>query len=169
MEAKIQSRRLTLHEATIEVLRADLAGPASLGTALGCAVTSEWPPEMYPPEKVERRIRALADPSQRGWWSWYAVERETNTLVGMATYLGKPVGGEVEVGYAICHSAQRRGFASEALAALVDRAWDEPAVERIVAVTTPQNTGSIAVLLKAGFAPIAAPEGEAHFRLQRHQ
>lgn len=165
---EIATERLRLHEGTIEVLRSDLAGRAALATELGAVVTPEWPPQMYPPEKVERRIRELSDPSQRGWWSWYAVERDTSTLVGMATFLGKPVDGEVEVGYAICRSAQRRGLASEALAALIDRAWAHPAVERIVAITTPENIGSIAVLLKAGFSPLAkSPEGEAHFRLRR--
>lgn len=165
---RIETPRLTLHEATIEVLRADLAGRSTLGAALGCAVTAEWPPEMYPPEKVERRIRELADPSQGGWWSWYAVERSAAALVGMATYLGKPTGGEVEVGYAVCRSAQGRGLASEALSALLERAWTNPEVVRIVAITTPENLASIAVLRKAGFLPAtASPAGEAHFFLGR--
>lgn len=148
---EIGTARLRLVEGTAEVLHADLAGPEALGAELGCRVTEEWPPELYPPEKVQRRLAALADPAERGWWSWYAIERESNTLVGLVTFLGRPLDGEVEVGYSLCRAAWGRGLATEALQALLERAFANPTVDLVCAITTPANEASIRVLERAGF------------------
>lgn len=157
----IETERLRLVEGTVEVLRADLVGPGMLARVLDCQVPADWPPELYPPEKVERRLRALGDPAEHGWWSWYAVEKASDRLVGMATYLGQPADGEVEVGYAICEDARRRGFATEALTALVDRAFATAVVERVFALTTFDRAASMGVLVKAGFRYVNPAGGPA--------
>jgi RimJ/RimL family protein N-acetyltransferase len=54
------------------------------------------------------------------------------------------------VGYRLRHSAWGRGYATEGARALVRRAFAELGVEEVVATTMAVNTGSRAVLEKAG-------------------
>jgi RimJ/RimL family protein N-acetyltransferase len=72
----------------------------------------------------------------------------------------------VEVGYGIVPSRQGRGYATEALQAMLAMAWADSRVAAMVAGTDPGNLASQRVLGKAGFRRIAA-EGEFRYRLSR--
>jgi RimJ/RimL family protein N-acetyltransferase len=77
---------------------------------------------------------------------------EARELIGVAGYKGPPGDdGAVEVGYGILGEHRRRGYASEATAALVARAFDDPRVTRVIAETLPELAPSIGVLHKLGF------------------
>jgi RimJ/RimL family protein N-acetyltransferase len=68
---------------------------------------------------------------------------------------------EVGLFYAVSPSHQRRGYASEAAQALVDYAFQELRLKRIVATTDDDNAGSIGVMRKLGMRvennPLAEP------------
>lgn len=68
---------------------------------------------------------------------------------------------ELGLFYAISPSHQRRGYASEAAHALVDYAFQELRLKRIVATTDYDNVGSIGVMRKLGMRveknPLAEP------------
>jgi RimJ/RimL family protein N-acetyltransferase len=72
----------------------------------------------------------------------------------------------VELGYGIVPSRQGRGYATEAVAAMVAVAWADPVVEAVVATTGTGNAASRRVLEKAGFQ-LMATEEELRFRLPR--
>jgi RimJ/RimL family protein N-acetyltransferase len=73
-------------------------------------------------------------------------------IVGGVGFLSAPdADGSVEIGYGLAASAQGCGYATEAVAALVARAWAEGA-SSVVAMTAPDNTPSHRVLLRSGFA-----------------
>jgi ribosomal-protein-alanine N-acetyltransferase len=57
---------------------------------------------------------------------------------------------EVGLFYAVSPSHQRRGYASEAARAMIDYAFRELRLQRIVATTTDANTASIRVMQRAG-------------------
>lgn len=63
-------------------------------------------------------------------------------------------GGVVEIGYTVFPEHRRRGYATEAVAALVDWAFDTGEVTTVVATVAPDNVPSLAVLDRAGFRPI---------------
>ena len=71
--------------------------------------------------------------------------------VGIAEYKGAPNDdGVVEVGYSVLRQFRRRGYASEAVAALIGRAFRDPPVSRVAAETYPHPAASIGVMLKNG-------------------
>jgi RimJ/RimL family protein N-acetyltransferase len=73
--------------------------------------------------------------------------------VGVAGYKGAPdVAGVVEIGYGVVPEQRRRGFASEAVRALVSRAFADPRVTAVTAQTLPGLDASIGVLRGTGFA-----------------
>ena len=74
-------------------------------------------------------------------------------LVGVAGYSGRPTDqGVVELGYSVVPPAHRRqGLATEAVAALLDHAFQHPSVHLVVAETFPHLSSSIGVLLRNHF------------------
>ena len=95
------------------------------------------------------RVRTAA-PSP--WTHGFAlVERATGTLVGSAGYKGAPDdAGTVEIAYGVDPGHQGRGFAKEAVAALVDYALGAGAC-LVRAHTRPKHGASARVLGACGF------------------
>lgn len=116
-------------------------------------------PETWPPDDLSDALRMYAgrlsrDPSLLGWGVWLAVERAETILVGSVGFKGKPDRhGCVEIGYGIEPGVRRRGYATEAVPALVDWAWGR-GVARIVAECRPDNVASIRVLERIGMRRI---------------
>jgi len=80
------------------------------------------------------------------------VERATNTVVGDVGFLGPPdAKGQVELGYSVVSDRQRRGYASEAAAAVVTWALEQVGVKAIIAECEATNTASIRTLERLGF------------------
>jgi GNAT superfamily N-acetyltransferase len=111
----------------------------------------------------------VAGPVGAGDWAWghrQVVERASGLVVGGTGFFGPPRDGEVEIGYGIVPSRQGRGYATEALRAMIAMAWADPRVRAVVAGTDPGNIASQRVLGKAGFRRIAAI-GEFRYELTR--
>jgi len=78
--------------------------------------------------------------------------------------------GLVEIGYAVVASCWGRGYATEAVLALIERARAVPEVERIIGHTPLDRPGSGRVLEKAGFTLVGEEEDEhdgARLRVNR--
>ena len=156
----LRTPRLVLFPATTEVLQAELASAEALGRTLGVDVPTSWPPELYDADAVRWAIRWLADHGDEADWCLYyvaAMPTETTSdrpaLVGVAGYKGSPdVAGVVEIGYGVVPEQRRRGFASEAVRALVARAFADPRVTAVTAQTLAGLDASIGVLRGTGFA-----------------
>ena len=57
----------------------------------------------------------------------------------------------VEIGYAVVEQFQKKGYATEAVRALVQWAFSHPQVVRVIAETYPDNTACSRVLEKSDF------------------
>jgi len=76
-----------------------------------------------------------------------------------------PLEGEVEVGYAIEEKQQGRGFASEAVGAVVDWALQRFDLPRVLGIVAKDNAPSCRVLENAGFTLKSEAMGSLHGRL----
>ena len=73
-------------------------------------------------------------------------------VIGTGGYTGPPdANGEVEIAYAIDEEHQGKGYATEAAGALVNFAYNHPAVRLVRAHTLPVANASTRVLTKCGF------------------
>ncbi|MFD1171062.1 GNAT family N-acetyltransferase [Oceanobacillus picturae] len=89
------------------------------------------------------------DPSLMGWGVWVVIEKEEEKIVGDIGFKGKPdFKKTVEVGYGIVPSAQNKGYATEAVRAIIDWALTSVNVEKILAECHVDNIASIRVLEK---------------------
>src|ERR1700743_994858 len=139
----LTTERLLLKSATLELAAADLTD-LSLFSRLLCAdIPHNWPPPLNDDNSKTYTLNYVKrNPDAAGWTAWYflvpAAAKKNAHAIGIGVFTGKPTAhGVVEVGYSVIPDYQRQGFASEALAALVDWAFSQPAVQRITAVTLP--------------------------------
>lgn len=75
----------------------------------------------------------------------------SNETIGDLCFKGISSDGVVELGYGIHSGYEGKGYATEAVIALVQWASSQPAVTQIDAETDPDNIASQKVLAKAGF------------------
>ena len=83
-----------------------------------------------------------------GWGVWLVFSQTDGKLVGDIGFKGKPVNGAVEVGYGISPDVQNEGYATEAVEALVNWAFQTGKVNKILAECSKTNGASIRVLEK---------------------
>jgi RimJ/RimL family protein N-acetyltransferase len=106
------------------------------------------------PEGVRAEIEEMADrfPGEPGGWVQFSVEeRETGRLVGdvgLSPADGEP--GVIKVGYTISPAFQARGYATEAIGALVAYAFGTLGADVVRAYASAENVPSIRVAEKVG-------------------
>jgi RimJ/RimL family protein N-acetyltransferase len=110
--------------------------------------------ERTDPQGVREQIEEMAAraPGEPGGWVQLSVEElESGRLVGdvgLSPAEGEP--GVIKVGYTIAPEFQRRGYATEAVRALVDYAFDVLGAEVVRAYASEENVPSIRVAEKVG-------------------
>ena len=97
------------------------------------------------------RVRAAVEPSP--WTHGFAfVERTTGTAVGSGGYKGPPEpDGTVEIAYGVEAEHRGRGYAKEAVVALVEYAFHTGHARVVRAHTRPENSASARVIAACGF------------------
>jgi RimJ/RimL family protein N-acetyltransferase len=103
-------------------------------------------------EESERRLqRLIAHQDKHGFSMWAVVSHETGTVMGDCGLIHYAFRGpEIELGYRLGQPYWGRGYATEAARAWVDHGFDELGLERIIAVSHPENVASQRVLEKIG-------------------
>ncbi|MEX2439629.1 MAG: GNAT family N-acetyltransferase [Actinomycetota bacterium] len=113
-------------------------------------------------EGVQASIGEMAElvPGEPGWVQFSVEERGSGTLigdVGLSPAEDEP--GVVKLGYTMAPSAQGKGYATEAVAALVDYAFDTLGADVVRAYASAENLPSHRVAEKAGLRLIETFQG----------
>jgi RimJ/RimL family protein N-acetyltransferase len=98
-------------------------------------------------ERVDRYLRCWAD---HGLGMFGIRFHGAQEAVGWAGLQPLEQTGEIEVGYAFARAAWGRGLATEAARAALEWGFGERALDRIVAVASPENSASRHVMDKLG-------------------
>lgn len=105
-------------------------------------------------EAVSAWLQAqLAHYTAHGFGPWAVIEKATGDVIGYcglfyyADVAGQP---DVEVGYRLARKHWGRGFATEAVLAVRDYAFNALGLSRLIAMIDPANTASIRVAQKVG-------------------
>lgn len=96
------------------------------------------------------RDRALAGYEKNGYGPFAVELISTSEAIGIVSLLDREELDDVDVGFAFLPDYWRQGYACEASAAVMEFAFSELGLTRIVAVTQANNIGSIRTLEKLG-------------------
>ncbi len=169
--------RLRLTPATVALARAEMTDRAEFARLLSATVPDEWPPEILADALPLFLEWIVAAPDLVGWYVWYAMMQSpreaSDTLAGAggdiliasAGFKGPPEDGTIEIGYSVLPQFQRQGFATKIVRALIDWAFAQPGVARIVAETTEENAPSMRLLKRQGFTNAGPAVEPGHTRL----
>jgi RimJ/RimL family protein N-acetyltransferase len=147
----LKTSRLDLHDVERAHRAAFQKGRAALEQLLRLKLPDEWPafPEAFSPHEAE----PLANPPHVAtpWPGYFFVDRVLRTVVGNGGFAGAPSpDGEIEIGYEVAPAYQRRGYATEAVAALIDHAFADDSIAAVIAHTLAEENASVYVLRKVG-------------------
>lgn len=172
----IFTRRLTLTPLAPELIIAQLERHPSFFSCLSATPCTDWPPPLYDDKALRWTLDRLAEGEDPRWHARLVTTRKRlfgrARVLGVAGFKGPPdAAGEVEIGYSIVASEQRRGVCTEAVAALLSFALDHHEVKLVSAHTLSgdETIASRRVLERAGFAgPISTEEdGVVRYELRR--
>jgi ribosomal-protein-alanine N-acetyltransferase len=154
--------RLTTTHLELRPMAADAASAlpgdrVSAAARIGATLAPGWPMadllDVLP-------IQATATPDTEPFGIWVLIEAGTRVVVGDIGFMGPPdVAGVVEVGFSVVPDRRRRGYASEALAALVTWVIERPSVASVIARCDVDNEASVRTLRQAGFIETGAADG----------
>ena len=117
-------------------------------------------------EEFERQVRSrprALDRRATGRFEWLIYADDAP--IGWISLRVNDRAGEVgEIGYSLLTTARRKGFATEAVSALVDEWFEQSELQEIQACTVPENEPSRNVLARAGFAESRTIRGGAVIR-----
>ncbi|WP_265580978.1 GNAT family N-acetyltransferase [Methanofollis aquaemaris] len=167
MPSALRTERLELVPATPRHLDLDLTDHRALAALLKAEVPPDWPPEMIRDARRTFLSMLRADPFSEGWNLWYLIRTggERRVLAGGCGFVGHPsIEGRAEIGYSLMPGCRGRGYATEAAAALIGWAFDDPDVTCVFARTYADLTPSIRLLRRLGFTPAGDEEGGIRLR-----
>jgi ribosomal-protein-alanine N-acetyltransferase len=165
----MRTARLELIAATLEFVAADLHQRELLPTMFNAQIGDGWPAPLIDVPVMLRLKQSLVDePEHNGWTAWYWILGSPRTLIGMSGFKNKPADGAVEIGYSLLPQFQRRGFATEAVAAMVNWAFAHGA-QCVFAETLPELFGSQRVLIRNGFVRTSVSSEPGVFRFERRR
>lgn len=151
----IRTPRLELVAGNHAMAAAEMTNIINLSALLNASFDYGWPPPENDEHTMEWFFKKIYDnPQDRGWLIWYFIHSANGKrqVIGSGGFTGAPgKNGIVECGYSILVPMQRQGFATEAVDGLVNWAFTNHEVRKIVARTTPANKASIKVLEKNRF------------------
>jgi RimJ/RimL family protein N-acetyltransferase len=150
---ELVSSRLRLVALTPELAERQISDRMGFFDALGVEPEPGWPPELMDEAAMRwTRDRLAAHPGDVGWYAWVYISPVMHRLLGTGGFKGAPdADGQVEIGYSMLTSYREQGLATEGVNALIEWAYRDPRVKRIVAHTRDDRDASHRVLEKAGF------------------
>lgn len=104
------------------------------------------------PDDARKYLRTgpMASYREHGFGLFMTQLRDSATPIGICGLLRRPTLPDVDVGFAFLPAFRNQGYASESAAAVIDWGRQSLGLERIIAITSPDNTGSARVLERIG-------------------
>jgi ribosomal-protein-alanine N-acetyltransferase len=159
----IRSERLELVLLTRDAMAALADGRREEAESLtGVTFPSDWPDEhdarflrfrdaqiARDPEHAPFLVRAITLPNA-----------DRRVMIGHIGFHGKPgvnapkLASALELGYTVFPPYRRRGYAEEAIRALIDWAHDQHGIRTFIVSVSPENEPSLALARKMGFVEV---------------
>lgn len=156
------ARRLTTRQLDLRPLNAAMLDALASGDrpSLESLSGACFPRPLEPPPLVEEHLDFFRDrlrrPDEPGaWWFWLMVARPSGEAVGMVGLPGEPDDRErVPIGYSVYPRFEGRGYATEAVGAVVEWVLQQPGIGAVRATIASDNAASQRVATRAGMRAV---------------
>ncbi len=141
--------RLVIIPMTYSMVGSVIRGHYSVMEKLGIHLNGKWP--LQDTLDILYFINDNMDKNDQisGFDVWMIVKKDDMTIIGDAGFKGEPdEKGEIEIGFGLVEDERRKGYAYEAVNALIEWASQNSAVRVIKADCLIDNIGSINILKK---------------------
>jgi RimJ/RimL family protein N-acetyltransferase len=119
-------------------------------------------------EEFERQVRSrprVLQPQVTGRFEWLVRRSEPPQSIGWVSLRVNDRAPDIgEIGYSLIEEARGRGYATEALTAVVDESFAASDLGELQACCVPENAASRAVLDRTGFGEVRLLRGGAMIR-----
>jgi len=151
---RIETPRLSLVVLLPEEIRALIDGDTARASSLaGVTFPPDWPEDDARGGLPWHLGHLEADARHRPWRIRVVVERASGVVVGSINLKGPPdADGDVEIGWGISQPWRRRGYALEAVLAVIDWAAGQPGTTTLSATIDDANAASQRLAAKVGFS-----------------
>lgn len=136
----------------------DVADAEALFPILADDATMTW--WSSAPHRSVDETRAMLGRDMHGWRGWTITLAGDDRGIGFVSAGVKRQAGVSEIGYLLSRDHWGRGFAGEAVAAVLDQLFRAEGLRRVFADTDPDNRGSCALLERLGFTLEGRLRGE---------
>jgi [ribosomal protein S5]-alanine N-acetyltransferase len=149
--------RLELIAITLDMIQAGFAKSPDFAALVNAELPPDWPPADWDDHAYEYVVDKMTRyPNSHGWGRYIALKPTTpkgrRTLIGTCGLtLPIELNDDPEIGYGVLPAYQRHGYASEAVAALIEWIFTHPHIRSVNAQTFPHLEASKGVLAKNGF------------------
>lgn len=166
--ANLETKRLRMVSWNQELVLAAMYDRAKLGRILNVKVPDEFPNEPVRELVLPLKLNELRQDSTIGQWSGMIIHVLDAIIIGSMGFKQPPdETGTLELGYDIIPKYQGNGYATEMAKALVDWAFDQPGVDRVIAECLSTNIPSIRVLEKIGMKQLEPFEGMLNWEITK--
>lgn len=156
-----QLRRVVLRELWPDEARRLLSGRREPTWAPGYPLEDTRPP-------AEALIAADASGQWQAGFGMYQIQLlDAGTVIGDIGFHSAPDNGSVEIGYGIVPQHRGNGYVTRSVVALCEWALRQPDVHEVRAETSPGNTPSQRVLVRAGFTFVDTTGEHLRYRYAR--
>jgi [ribosomal protein S5]-alanine N-acetyltransferase len=165
----IRTPRLELVRSTLAMLETELPDRATFAAMLGVPVPEVWPAGLNDQQSQQYFIDRTRSEGESDFIGWYILLREPRQVIGNCGFKTLPQNGCVEVGYSVLEAFQGNGYCTEAIKALIERAFSHAEVERVRAETFPHLIASKRVMEKCGMAYVGEGNEEDGMKTIRYE
>jgi len=166
----IRTARLRLVAITPEMLGAETMGRTAVGELLRATAPADWPPEHWESSVwVHILAQYRAAPNTFGWHRYMVAEGRDEQPPQLIGCLGgfPCANGDVEMGYSVADSSQRRGFGGEAACALMAWLLRQPEVRSVSAQAYETSPASIRIMQHCDMVPVGSGDHPGTVRYRR--
>ncbi|MEO6902020.1 MAG: GNAT family N-acetyltransferase [Bacteroidia bacterium] len=164
---RLLTKRLILIPFTAQIcknlINNDFTDVYKMGFKKGISWPDEDVKETLP--KIINNLSQVKSPT--GFESWMIVKNDTLEIIGDAGFKGfNATEKNVDIGYGIIKEERRKGYAEEAVIALIKWAFSKGVVKEITAECLLDNISSIHLLKKLNFIETSKDNETLHWVLQ---
>lgn len=165
----LETKRLRLVPMTYNFILKVMENDLSAYDLLGAIKPDTWPESA----EIKGILHILRDnlkdkPQPDGFDAWLFINKENDTIIGDGGFKGSPdENGIIDMGYAIMECQRRKGFALEAVTALLEWGLSQNCVTAVTADCRDDNIPSVRILTRIGMHEVERKDGMIFFQVSK--